>query len=38
MIQSIICSKDEEGVATIKLIEGFKHQFQDGDRIEIQEV
>ena len=38
MIQAITSPEDEEGVATIKLIEGFKHPYQEGDQIEIREV
>jgi hypothetical protein len=28
----------DESTATIKLIEGFKHQFEEGDKISIHEV
>jgi len=38
MIKDIKPSEKNPEIAIIELLEGYKHEFQDGDSIQIQEV
>jgi len=38
MIKDIKPSEKNPEIATVELLEGYKHEFQDGDHISVEEV